>query len=273
MRLAAAACALAFAPVTGGAASAFRLTGLERLYFDARATPGRSVEAPPEIAAMLPDVLTKAAHEADEDVAVRDLPLAAGGRTLVLRELLDARHPRVVETWWAVYERGRRGDVWRFAPASGLADGKALVNLRVEDVTAGADGRVVVRLAGRVARPQGAWSIVGKVLTLAPSPGGLAVAHLRNAFGFFRSYDDGGAPPSLAVASEREDTDGFEERRLDPAPEAVLTRCGYAEEADGALSWDALDRVAACVADAPGHATARRKLDTPSFVERGGRAR
>ena len=250
------------------ALAAVRLVGLERLYFE-RVDP-----VPPEARAFLPDVLTKAAHEADEDVAVRDLPLPGAPRA-VLRQLFDTRHPRIAETWWAVYDHGRRGDVWRYSPASGLADGKALVNLRLEDVSAGEGGSVAIRLAGRMSRPQGAWSIAGKVLTLRPSKDGLAFAHLRNAYGFFHGYDTGGAPPSVAVASERADGDGFEERRLDPAPEAVLARCGFLDldSEEEPLTWDALDRAATCVTDAPGHATARRKSDEPSFSERGGTAR
>ena len=250
------------------ALAALRIVGLDRLYFE-RVDP-----IPPEVRALLPDVLTKAAHEADEDVAVRDLPLPGAPRA-VLRELFDTRHPRIAETWWAVYDHGRRGDVWRYSAASGLADGKALVNLRIEGVASGDGSDVMIRLAGHMSRPQGAWSIAGKVLTLRATKDGLAFAHLRNAHGFFHGYDTGGAPPSVAVASERADGDGFEGRRLDPAPDPVLARCGFREpDEDGApLSWDALDRAAACVTDTPGHTTVRRKGDEPSFSERGGTAR
>jgi hypothetical protein len=250
------------------ALAALRIVGLERLYFEAVDT------IPQEVRALLPDVLTKAAHEADEDVAVRDLPLP-GAQRVVLRELFDTRHPRIAETWWAVYDHGRRSDVWRYSAASGLADGKALVNLRLEGVAAGDRGDVVIRLAGHMSRPQGAWSIAGKVLTLRPSQGGLAFAHLRSAYGFFHGYDTGGTPPSVAVASERADGDGFEERRLDPAPEPILAQCGFRDPEEGGdpLSWDALDRAAACVTDSAGHTTARRKNDEPSFSERGGTAR
>jgi hypothetical protein len=258
------------APGGADAAPAFRLTGLQRLYFE----PVDRGNIPPDVRALLPDVLTKAGHEADEDVAVRDLRLP-GAERVVLRELFDQRHPRIAETWWAVYDGGRRGDVWRYSASSGLASGKALVNLRCEDVAAGDGGSVVIRLAGRMSRPQGAWSIAGKVLTLRPSPDGLAFAHLRNAYGFFHGYDNGEAPPSVAVASERADGDGFEERRLDPAPEALLARCGFRgpDDEGDPLSWDALDRAAACVAEAPGHTTARRKQDERSFSERGSIAR
>jgi hypothetical protein len=247
------------------ALAALRLVGLERLYFE-RVDP-----IPHEVRSLLPDVLTKAAHEADEDVAVRDVPLP-GAKRAVLRELVDTRHPWISTTWWAVYDRGRRADVWRYSAANGLASGKALVNLRIEDV-AGDGGSVTIRLAGRMARPQGAQSIAGKVLTLRPSKDGLAFAHLRNAYGFFRDYDIRETPPSVAVESERVDGDGFEERTLDPAPDAVLARCGFDAADEGALSWDDLDRVAACVTAAPGHTTARRKSGEPSFSERGGTAR
>jgi hypothetical protein len=250
------------------ALAALRLVGLERIYFE------RAAPIPREMRALLPDVLTKAADEADDDFAVRDLPLPGAGRA-VLRELVDTRHPRISETWWAVYGGGRRRDVWRYSAASGLPDGKALVNLRIEDVAAGDGGSVVIRLEGRMSRPQGAWSIAGKVLTLRPSKDGLAFAHLRNAYGFFHGYDLGESPPSVAVGSEREEGDGFGERTLDPAPDAVLARCGFRDpnEEGGPLSWDALDRAAACVTEAPGHTTARRKSDQPSFSERGGTAR
>jgi hypothetical protein len=221
------------------------------------------------VRAFLTDTLTKAPHEADEDVAVRDVPLPGAPR-VVLREVFDQRHPRIATTWWAVYDRGRRGDVWRYSAAHGLANGKALVNLRLEDIAAGDGGSVVIRLTGRMSRPQGAWSIAGKVLTLLPSKDGLAFAHLRNAYGFFHGYDTGATPPSVAVASEHVDGDGFEERRLDPAPDDVLIRCGFDDPDEGAvaLSWEALDRAAACVTDAPGSTRARRKTDEPSFSER-----
>lgn len=227
---------------------------------------------PQEMRAFLTDTLAKAAHEADEDVAVRDVALP-GARRAVLREVVDARHPRISETWWAVYDGGRRSDVWRYSAASALAGGKALVNLRLEDVAAGDGGSVVIRLAGRMSRPQGAWAIAGKVLTLRPETDGLAFTHLRNAYGFFHGYDTGDTPPTVAVASEREAGGGFEERRLDPAPVAVLARCGFRDPEEEELSWDALDRAAACVTGTPGHATARRTRDEPSFSERDGSAR
>jgi hypothetical protein len=250
------------------ALAAVRLVGLERLYFE-RVDP-----IPQEMRVLLTDTLTKAAHEADEDVAVRDVPLPGAGRA-VLREIVDTRHPRIAETWWAVYDRGRRGDVWRYSAANGLAGGKGLVNLRLEDVAAGDGSSVVIRLAGRTSRPQGAWSIAGKVLTFRASKDRLSLAHVRNAYGFFHGYDTGGTPPSVAVASERVDGEGFEERRLDRAPDDVLIRCGFDDPDEGAvaLSWDALDRAAVCVTDAPGHTTARRKLVEPSFGERAGTAR
>jgi hypothetical protein len=250
------------------ALAALRLVGLERMYFE------RVDTVPPEMSAFLTDRLTKAAHGADEDVAVRDVPLPGADRA-VLREVVDTRHPRIFETWWAVYDGGRRSDAWRYSASNGLATGKVLVNLRLEDVAAGDGGSVVVRLSGRMSRPQGAWSIAGKVLTLRPSKDGLAFAHLRNAYGFFHAYDTGDVPPSIAVASERADGDGFEERRLDPAPAAALTRCGFSDpdERTVAPSWDELDRAAACITDSPGHATTRRTRDEPSFSERAGTAR
>ena len=262
--------AIAFA-AGGGPSRPFRVTGLERVYFE----PVDRGNIPPDVRALLPDVLTKAAHEADEDVAVRDLPLP-GVERVVLRELFDERHPRLAETWWAVYDRGRRGDVWRYGPMAARREGKVLVNQRVESLARAANGDLEVRLAGRMSRPQGAWSIAGKVVTLRPSPDGLAFAHLRNAYGFFHGYDTGDVPPSVAVTCERVDGEGFEERRLDPTPEPLLAQCGFRDPdqyGDDALSWDALDRAAACVTEAPGHTTARRKHDEPSFSERAGTAR
>ncbi|MET0555833.1 MAG: hypothetical protein ABW221_22530 [Vicinamibacteria bacterium] len=252
----------------GAPARAFRLTGLERMYFE----PVERANVPPDIRALLPDVLTKAAHEADESIAVRDVPLPGAAR-IVLRELFDTRPARIFETWWAVYDRGRLGDVWRYSAANGLADGKLLVNLRLVDVSAAERDRVVVRLDGHMSRPQGAWTIAGKVVTFDPNPRGLALAHVRGAFAFSRGYDNGQNPPAVAVASEREDTDGFEENALPAAPEEVLARCGFADEEGEPVEWDAHDRIAACVTDAPGHTTTRRKKDAPSFGERGTAAR
>jgi hypothetical protein len=112
-----------------------------------------------------------------------------------------------------------------------------------------------------------------KVVTFGAIPRGLALAHVRSAFAFSRGYDTGEDPPALAVASERDDADGFEERALQAAPEPVLTRCGFAEEDDDPRGWDEHDRIAACVTDAPGHTTTRRAKGEPSFSERGNRAR
>jgi hypothetical protein len=268
-----AACLMAALPAIavaagGGPSRPFRLTGLERLYFE----PVERAKIPPAVRALLPDVLTKAAHEADENVAVRDVPLPGAAR-VVLRELFDTRHPRIFETWWAVYDRGRLGDVWRYSAANGLADGKLLANLRLEDVAAGDRGSVVARLSGRMSRPQGAWTIAGKVVTFDAIARGLALAHVRGAFAFSRGYDTGDTPPALAIASEREDADGFEEHALQAAPEAVLARCGFVDDDVEPLGWDEHDRIAACVTDAPGHKATRRAKGEPSFSERGNRAR
>jgi hypothetical protein len=275
---------LAFVLVAAPAASpapALRLRGLDRLYFTEVGGTGE-LTAPAAVAGLLPRTLVRGRPAArspddsdeseDQELAVTDvaLPLPSWPRRVALRQVVDSSHPRISELWIALYDGGRRRDVWHFQALPSLTDGKLLPNYWIESARPGPGGAVIVRLRGVMFRPQGAWWATGKVLTLTLANGALTLGHVRNAFGFNRGYDlgDESAPPALGVNVEREVAGRFERRDLDPVPEDVMKACGAAPDGVGG-AWDDLEKVAECITRDPGATVSSRSPQEPSFAERG----
>jgi len=233
--------------------SRLRLEGLDRLHF-ARV-------------ARLPDTA------ALDGVSVRDVSLPVPGwpRSVVLRQVI-VPGARIDELWLALYDGGRPSDVWHFQARPDLTDGKLLPNYSVAGARASGGGTVVLDLAGSMYRPQGGWWVHGKAVTLAVRGGALVVQHVRGAYGFIHDYDRGGDadPPALSVMAEREVEGRFERRELSPASVAAIKACGAHVEDDHIEAGSAdLETVAACVTRDPKTTVTWRRLDEPSFAERG----
>jgi hypothetical protein len=247
------------------------LEGLDRLYFDRV----RVAALPPAVAARVPSQWSRlhAIEDADDERAltVRDFPLPRVGAhgNLVLRQVVESSHPRINDLWLVLYDGGRRSDVWHFR-AYPNPDGKLLPNYRIESVQPATGGGVTISLRGAMIRPQGAWWVTGKVVTLVPVDGALRFAHVRNAFGFRHEYDhseEAEAPTDVRI--EREIDGRFEERDIEPAPPDVMKACGLepAEAVTG--TWETLESLARCVTQAPRATVTSRDPAEPSFAERG----
>ena len=254
-----------------------RLKGLDRLYFQNVGEPGAALDASPVVASLLPELLRESDFSrkpmSPEGYNVRDFRLPSGswGRKLWLRQIVDVRHSRISELWWALYDHERRSDVWRFAPKIG---DKILSNYEIKDVSTLGKGSIILRIQGSMFRPGGAWWEVGKVLTFLGSEDGLTFSRVRNAFGFFHGYDLGNEPASITVSTEQESRGRFEERTFISKQENALRKCGFQDpliDARPKLSWRELERVALCITQKPGAKSSSRAFNEPSFIERGGR--
>jgi hypothetical protein len=266
-------------PVASPSAAAplMQLQGLDRLYFT-QVGGAEAVTAPAAVAALLPRTLrafrtTPPSREGDGgEITVEDfpLPLPNRPRELTLRQVIDSSHPRISELWLALYDEGRRSDVWHFQALPSLNEDKLLPNYRIESTRPGPDGGVILRLRGTMVRPQGAWWDTGKVVMLAAKDGALSFTHVRNAFGFRHEYDRGdGSEPSTDVRTEREVGGRFEQHDLDPAPEDVMKACGFLPDEGESGTWAEMETMAECITRAPGTTVSSRSPQEPSFPERG----
>jgi hypothetical protein len=260
----------------GLAQQRIRLEGLDRVYFERVRPSAASRDLLPPDTLALPDSLATITPEPrrlgvrDEiQVTVRDfrVPGAPAGHALILRQAIDGSHPRITRLWWALYDNGRRGEVWYFTALPDRNDNKVLTNYEIEDI-AGSGATVVSRVRGTMYRPQGVWSMVGKHFVFIVQDTVLALTRVRNVFGFFGSTDDG--QPSVAVRAEAERGGRYEERAVAAAAASRLRRCGFDPEADDgvAFDWAALERAAACVTAGRDAERRYRGLDEPSFAER-----
>ena len=270
--------AIVFAAPSPSAPGRLRLEGLDRLYF-ARVGSAERLTAPAEVSAFLPRAIARSARLPDPEkfdgVFARDIPLPVPGwpRPAVLRQVVLSG-ARIDEMWLALYDGGQRSDVWRFQARPDLTDGKLLPNYSVGGARA-AGGTVVLHLSGSMFRPQGGWWVHGKEVTLAVRGPVLALQHVRGSYGFIHAYDrgDDADPPALSVMTEREVDGRFERRELSPVSVAAIRACGADVEDDHIEPGPAdLETVAACVTRDPRSEVTWRRLDEPSFAERGYKA-
>jgi len=255
--------------------SPLRFEGLDRLYF-VRVGDAERLTAPAEVWAYLPLAIASSARLPDpaklEGTSVRDIPLPVPlwPRPVLLRQVVLSG-ARIDELWLALYDGGRRSDVWHFQALPALTDNKLLPNYSVGGARAGAGETVVLDLEGSMYRPQGGWWIHGKEVTLAVRGDALVLQHVRGAYGFIHDYDLGNErAPAFSVHSEREVEGQFEGRMLYPVTLAAIKACGAEAEDDSIAPGAAdLETVAACVTRDPKSKVTRRRLDEPSFAERG----
>lgn len=269
-------------------APVLHMGGLERLYFKHILSSDLS-SAPRSVVALLPEAIesTSSSSKADKkqvtvdgienETEVRDFALSIQGRSKrsFIRQIVVSRETaRINELWWALYDDGRRSDVWYFEMDPQNNDHKVLSNYAIDSVSASEHG-LELRIHGEMFRPQGAWWITGKVFTFSASGDSLSLWRVRNDYGFFRGYDMGDAPPAIDVTTERETDKDFEIRTYDAVPNALLKRCGFRDphsEETGESSWKELERTASCMTSNSRARVSHRGFDEPSFVERGGKA-
>ena len=259
-----------------------RFAGLEGLYFERTDDPGRGAWRADAVRCLLPERLppgpcARAAAD-EEDLSVRDVPLAIGGASgrVVLRQVHDRVH-RITEQWWCLYQNGRRSECWFFAPDPQRTENKLLADYEVAEVRAPEPGRIVLRSCGRMLRPQGAWWWHGKDFAFTVSGTTLRFDHVLGRFYFSRGYDLGEKEqPPLSVSIERPvpGSERLETRSINPVTEAMIERCRYRDplnvEGETVTCAD-LERSAQCLTSGPEAEVRSRERREPSFIERGGK--
>ena len=189
-----------------------------------------------------------------------------------IREIVDSTHPRIDRLWWALYDGGRRSDIWYFTASPGRTDNKMLSNYRLLSVTLPTKDSAVFRVRGEMSRPQGAWWIMGKELKFSVSAKAIVLTGVRDAFSLFRDYDIGEAPPSISISTEREVGGRYEIRSMADTPDKTLRACGFRDpmlEDRLEFSWKRVEKITQCVTSSPKASVSFRNQDTTSFIERG----
>jgi len=263
-------------PASSPSPGRLRLEGLDRMYF-AHVGGAERLTAPAPVSVLLPLTIVRPAKLGDPAnsgrVSVVDIPLPVPRwpRPAVLRQVVVSGE-RIDELWLALYDGGRRSDVWRFQALPELTDGKLLPNYWVGGARAGDGDTVVLDVLGSMYGPQGGWWTNGKDVTLAVRGEALALQRVRTAYAFTHDYDRGEDPdaPAFTVLVEREVEGRFERRDLYPVSVAAIKACGADVEEDHIEpGQDDLETVAECVTRDPKSKVTWRRLDEPSFAERG----
>jgi hypothetical protein len=263
------------------ASAQLRLEGLERLYFERVAGSVGEIPSSLNTALLLPETLQDpgfasglpAREESSYDLTVHDFELTSrlSNRRLWIREIVDRSHPRIDQLWLALYDGGRRSDVWNFMAIPDRTDNKMLTNYRLDSVSMPTKDSAVFRVQGEMFRPGGAWSVVGKEWIFAVSDRAIALIRVRNVFGLFRGYDIGEEPSFLSVSTEREIGGRYEIRTVDAVPENTLHACRFRDPLlveNWEFSWARLRKIAQCITSKPDVTVNFRDLNTASFIER-----
>lgn len=267
------------------AASAPRFAGLERLYFGR--IPGR-VSAHAEMAqspnakaleAMTPERLDPRDRHWEVSLempdgamlSIRDFRVPGAG-DLLLREVRDMS-ARLNDTWWVLYERGRRADAWHFRPDPQRTDHKLLPNWSIVSVAAPQPGRLAMRISGSMSRPAGAWWTSSADLSFSVAGQELRLEKVSPRYWAGRGYDRGEEPP-IDVMTYTEADETVEVRTYSAVPKAVLHECAMRsgdqqpdEEVDdsGPMLFD--EDVVRCITQRP-EATTERRPKSAAFIER-----
>jgi hypothetical protein len=121
----------------------------------------------------------------NHDISVKDFIIfRSKDNTLWIREVLDSSHPRIFELWWAIYDKGVRGDVWYFTAIPHRNDDKILSNYQLDSIFTPEKDIVIFRVQGSMFRPGGAWEIVGKEFIFRANDKEIILNRVRNAFDF-----------------------------------------------------------------------------------------
>lgn len=281
-------------------AAGVRFAGLERLYFERVAdlesrfttdqTTGKRAPLPlparlePPVAA--PEAVEDAPAEEDLMVTVDDFPLptAEGEPALTLRQVVAWPESRVKEVYWALYEGGRRQDVWWYTPVHRRAEGKVLPNHRLYTVSRRDDGRFVLHGVGAWDPAGGSYFERGEELFFRLERGELRFELLLAPYGFFQSEpvvesaeDDLDYRLHYSAFVERlvagPEGERIERRALDQASDELVARCAArGEDGEPCVECGEASDFARCLAESPQVVVTSRRPDEPSFVEVGGTA-
>jgi hypothetical protein len=198
------------------ATTGVRLQGLDRVYFEqVKTVPSHLIRFLPEVTRTTRSRLKAKIMEGELEtyIEVRDfrLPLRGIPRKIALRQIIvNEETARIAEVWWALYDNGQRTDVWYFRADPTRTENKALSNYEIEVALAASADTVELQVLGTMFRPQGAWWITGKTFSFSMQDSSLMLFRVRNAFGFFQSYDLGDTAPPIDVSTEHEVRGRFE---------------------------------------------------------------
>lgn len=279
---------LLLATATAGAEE-LDFRGLERLYFQPFADPAEvETHCASHLRSLLPSSLsssvsapsvTDLAEEAIcERFALADHPLPLPTEEVVLREVRDHNHPRIHGQYWCLYSGRRRTGCWHFAPLLERTENKMLSPLFFERAVLD-DGLLVLQVAGTMARPQGAFWLHRADLVFDARGGSVELLHVIRRFVVYQGYstavpkgDDDFeivTPPPMVAWEQRSEKDGSPVvvvRRVEEVQQRDLDRCEVDDLFDG--SRDEVERWVRCLTE-DGASVSVRRLDEPSFIERG----
>jgi hypothetical protein len=253
------------------------LNGLERIYFQCVGKENAPKNELKNVHSLLPATLSKIdiagkQYNSGSDeyrILVRDYPIPIKRSNIWLREVIDHTHPRISKLWWAVYNNGRRSDIWYFTALPDRTDNKLLPNYKIDSVVVSAENLVTVQVNGNMFRPGGAWTVKGIEITFTLDKNYLKLNRVINVFSILHGYHDGDA---LEVMMEQVVEDRFDHRVFTPVTEEILRECGLVDllsDEGWEYTWEELKKGAICITSRPGTKTTYRGLDDPSFIERG----
>lgn len=219
-------------------------------------------------------------------VLVTDFPIPAaeGEPALVLRQVIAWPESRIQELYWALYENGRRQDVWTFSPVHKRAQGKILPNHRLTGVSRRDGGRIVLAGVGEWDPAGGDYSERGERFLFRLERGELRFELALAQYGFFQTEKVVESPGAeidykLHYAAFVEklvggpDGERIERRSVADASPELIARClaGGADGGGACVDCGEPSHSARCLAEATEAVVTYRRPDEPSFVEVGGK--
>lgn len=271
--------------------------GLERIYFNRAVV---ATDGPPK-SGRFADVVAKALAEAlperlaqpettvwrdrteddnfDFEYVVQDfpLPMLSVERPVWLRQVSGDPVYRIQSLWWALYDAGKRSEVWHFDPSSAYSAGcayKDVANYRFVDLRASKGSEAVIRVLGEMYRPAGANWTLGQEWSFVLARDTLRLVRVRDAFGFWIGPDLGKGVGPVSVASEQLVGGRFEYRKVEDASPHSLEICAseVRENSEKLTSdkWTNLEKQALCLTRGDGAEVGHRALTASSRCERGG---
>ncbi|MCB9497082.1 MAG: hypothetical protein H6686_09390 [Fibrobacteria bacterium] len=267
-----------YIPPEGVGDSGLRLEGLERVLF--RHVTARELaagrEGTVEFTALqyLPrtfDSATKVKrpwfageHWEPDDFNSKDFrfPPLVPGHDLVLRQVTYRTFTsKSATTWWALYDNGRRSDIWTYD--GGFDFGRIMPNYSLRAVVAGKNGGILLRVEGGVYR-NGYSSFKGIELGFEANSTRLALKSVRSAF----TYLD----RTAVVRTEHFQGDEVVEREAKDPSTHHLRTCRFVDpelDDEWEWNWERLVKEAECITRGRHGVETRRKTSTPSYIEAG----
>jgi len=254
-----------------------RLAGLDRIYFKHTGDQADRLPLPPYVETSLPaeikgvDVSSRKVsgkvkdRELEYDAEIQDfhLPLHDSNDLWLRQIVLNRQSARITSSWWALYDRGHRSDVWFFRADPDENEHKMLPNYEIVDISAHDDG-FDLRIYGSMFRPQGVYAVNGKTFHFTRHDRVLDFSGVLNNFGFFRSYDT----TKVSMTMERNAGNRIELLDYANVPEQTLRGCNFQDPTDSDFDWNKMEGTATCVTQKEKKKSSYRDPHQPSFIER-----